>query len=165
MTIRNGCIGLLSLVALGACGGDPSEKIAEASAATGEVLAKHSSRIADIISLSDDADLVQRLCANTLAEKCPVDVTARLSEYGFSGNGTGVDLAHAFANWKADELDGVKDQQSTDEIYLRAAYMTVLAREPDEGGAQSNLAFIRQGGDRRVMLRSMLESVEFKNLR
>ena len=39
-----------------------------------------------------------------------------------------------------------------------------LAREPDQGGALSNLTFIKDGGDRKQMLRSMLESQEFKNL-
>jgi hypothetical protein len=165
MDTPNAWMGLLGLMVLSACGVDPSEKIAEADAATGDSLAKHSSRITDIINLGDDAALVQRFCMNAFSEKCPTDVTAKLSEAGLGGSATGVDLAQAFAVWKADELDGANDRQSTNEVYLRAAYMTVLAREPDEGGAQSNLAFIRQGGDRKAMLRSMLESVEFKSMR
>ncbi len=48
--------------------------------------------------------------------------------------------------------------------YFWAAYKVALAREPDEGGALSNLTFIRDGGDRKQMLRSMLESQEFKYL-
>ena len=79
-------------------------------------------------------------------------------------DGSGVDLANAFVVWVADEKDGNADRASADEDYLWAAYKVALGREPDEGGALSNLTFIKDGGDRKTMLRSMLESQEFKNL-
>lgn len=149
---------------LAACDGDPTEQLAKAEPSTGEKLAEYSSGITDIVSLGGNADLVQRFCKNAFAGACPADVTSRLGEVGFMSGGTGVDLANAFAVWVADEKDGNPDLSSSDEDYLWAAYKVALAREPDEGGALSNLTFIKDGGDRKQMLRSMLESQEFKNL-
>ena len=63
----------------------------------------------------------------------------------------------------ADEKDGETDQSSSDEDYLKAAYRVALGRDPDEGGAADNLTFIQDTGNRKQMLRSLLESVEFKN--
>ncbi len=164
MLNRKALVTTAGLILLAGCGGNPSDRIAEASPATGDKLVEYSYGIADIVNLGDNADLVQRFCKNAFDAKCPADITSKLDELGFRSGGTGVDLAHTFTLWKADELDGSGDLSATDEVYLRAAYKVALGREPDEGGAQSNLAFIKQGGGRKQMLRSMLESVEFKGL-
>ena len=74
-----------------------------------------------------------------------------------------MDLAHAMGVMLADEKDGETDQSSSDEDYLKAAYRVALGRDPDEGGAADNLTFIQDTGNRKQMLRSLLESVEFKN--
>ena len=153
-----------AILALAACDGDPTEQLAKAEPSTGEKLAEYSSGITDIVSLGGNADLVQRFCKNAFAGACPADVATRLGEVGFMSGGSGVDLANAFVVWVADEKDGNADLSSSDEDYLWAAYKVALAREPDEGGALSNLTFIKDGGDRKQMLRSMLESQEFKNL-
>ena len=94
----------------------------------------------------------------------PGAVSAKLGDFGFASGGSGVDLANAFVAWVADEKDGNADRASAEEDYLWAAYKVALGREPDEGGALSNLTYIKDGGDRKNMLRSMLESQEFKNL-
>ena len=153
-----------AILALAACDGDPTEQLAKAEPSTGEKLAEYSSGITDIVSLGGNADLVQRFCKNAFAGACPTDVATRLGEFGFMSGGSGVDLANAFVVWVADEKDGNADRASADEDYLWAAYKVALGREPDEGGALSNLTFIKDGGDRKTMLRSMLESQEFKNL-
>ncbi len=153
-----------AILVLSACDGDPTEQLAKAKASAGEELAEYSSNITDIVSLGGNADLVQRFCKNAFAAACPADVATRLSEFGFFSGGSGVDLANAFVVWVADEKDGNPDLASPDEDYLWAAYKVALGREPDEGGAVSNLAFIKDGGDRKTMLRSLLESQEFKNL-
>jgi len=153
-----------AILALVACDGDPTEQLAKAEPSTGEKLAEYSSGITDIVSLGGNADLVQRFCKNAFAGACPADVATRLGEVGFMSGGSGVDLANAFVVWVADEKDGNADLASADEDYLWAAYKVALGRDPDEGGALSNLTYIKDGGDRKNMLRSMLESQEFKNL-
>lgn len=155
---------LAAMLALAACDGDPTAQLEQAQPATGDKLAQYSASITDIVSLSANADLAQRFCQNAFAARCPADVGTKLGEFGFASGGSGVDLANAFIVWVADEKDGNADLASKDEDYLWAAYKVALAREPDEGGAKSNLAFIKDGGDRKGMLRSLLESREFKNL-
>lgn len=149
---------------LAACEGDPTKPLAKAEAATGEKLAEYSSNITDIVSLGGNADLVQRFCKNAWATKCPADVAVKLGEFSFASGGSGVDLAAAFVMWAADEKDANPDLSSSDEDFIWAAYRVVLGREPDAGGALSNLQFIKDGGDRKTLLRSMLESQEFKQL-
>lgn len=161
---RDTILAAASVILLAACEGDPSDRISEADPATGDKLVEYSYGIADIVNLSDNADLVQRFCKNAFDTRCPADITAKLDEFGFRWGGTGVALADIFTMWKADEFDGRPDLSSTDEVYLRAAYKVALGREPDEGGAKANLDFIKQGGGRKEMLRSLLESQEFKGL-
>jgi hypothetical protein len=156
----------LAACVLAGCGGDPTEQVAAADPVGGDRLAEYSSNISNTVDLGADAGLVQRFCANALAAKCPADIIQKLEANGYIAGGTGVDLAGAFAVWMADEKDGNPDLSSSDEDYLWAAYKVALAREPDAGGAQSNLDFIRSpSGDRKTMLRSLLESQEFKALR
>ncbi len=164
MNYRNLCLAATSLGLFAGCDSDPTEQLAAAEPSTSEKLAEYSAGITDIVSLGGNADLVQRFCKSAFAAACPADVATRLGEFGFLSGGSGVDLANAFVVWVADEKDGNADLSSSDEDYLWAAYKVALAREPDAGGAQSNLTFIKDGGDRKTMLRSMLESQEFKNL-
>ena len=161
---RNGAAILAAMLALAACDVDPTESLAKAEPAVGDKLAQYSAGITDIVSLNTNADLAQRFCKNAFAARCPADVGTKLGEFGFASGGSGVDLANAFIVWVADEKDGNADLASKDEDYLWAAYKVALAREPDEGGAKSNLRFIKDGGDRKGMLRSLLESREFKSL-
>lgn len=153
-----------AVVFLSACDGDPSAQLAAAPPATGAALAHYSENITHAVKLGANADLVQRFCKNMTGAACPPDIPASLSAAGFSGEGSGVVLASAFAKIEADKIDGKADQQSTAETYLRAAYKVVLAREPDEGGAQVNLKFLKDTGERDQLLRSMLQSAEFKTL-
>ena len=143
---------------------DPAPKLAAALPATGAALTQYSENITDAVNLGTNADLVQRFCKNMSGSSCPADIREKLSAAGFSGQGSGVDLASAFAKMEADQIDGEADQQSTAATYLRAAYKVVLAREPDEGGAQVNLKFLKEKGERDQLLRSMLQSAEFKTL-
>jgi len=152
-----------AMALLAACGGDPSEEIAAAQPATGPRLAEHSLNISRSVQLAVDGDLVQRFCANTSGEACPPDIVDKLKAFGFVDHQTGVDLAHAFVLMAADAKDGTPDLSSSDEDFLAASYRVALNRVPDEGGAQSNLAFIKQKGERKAMLRSLLESQEFKS--
>lgn len=155
----------LGCLVLGACEGDPSEQLAKAVPATGDTLAQYSAGITDMVKLGDNADLVQRFCHNAFAAPCPADVATKLGEFGYSSGNSGVDLANAFIVWVADEKDGNADLASSDEDYLWGAYKVALAREPNGDGSISNLTFIKDGGERKAMLRSLLESDEFKRLK
>lgn len=159
-------VSVLAASLLAACGGgDPTAQLAEAKPATGDTLAEYSRNITNTVDLGADAPLVKRFCKSALEGPCPSDLVPKLEASGYVAGGTGVDLAAAFAVWLADEKDGNPDLSSSDEDYLWAAYKVALAREPDQSGAQSNLDFIRSpSGDRKTMLRSLLESQEFKGL-
>ena len=154
-----GCLGLA------ACDGDPAAQLEQAQPATGDKLAQYSAGITDIVSLGGNADLVQRFCQNAFAAPCPADVATKLGEFGYTSGSSGVDLANAFIVWIADEKDGNADLASKDDDYVWAAYKVALGREPEGGGSAGNLDFIKGGGDRKSMLRSLLESNEFKRLK
>jgi len=157
-------VGLLAAVLLAACGGpvDTGAAIAKAEPATGAALENYSRNISEQVELAKDAPLVQLFCKQATGAACPADIEGRLAAYGYADKATGVDLANAFTGMLADSLDGNADRISTDEDFLAAAYRVVLARAPDLGGAQTNLKFIRETGQRQAMLRSMLESREFQ---
>lgn len=157
-----GLAALAAVAALSACG-DAKQAVAEADAAQGAALESYSRNIAETVDLAANPDLVQRFCKNGLGGPCPDDITDKLKEYGYLGGGTGVDLAHSFVVMVADAKDANPDLSATDEDYLFAAYRVALGREPDEGGARDNLAFIQDTGNRKQMLRSLLQSQEFKN--
>lgn len=162
MTRMSGLVGVAVMtLLLGACG-DPKKAIAEADAASGEKLQEYSSNISETVDLVANPDLVQRFCKNAFGTACPADITERLADNGYGGGGTGVDLAQAFVVLLADQKDGETDQSSSDEDYLEAAYHVALGRAPDAGGAQDNLTYIQDTGNRKQMLRSLLESDEFK---
>lgn len=165
MKVLRASMVVMVAAALGACGGDPIDKIDEAEPATGDRLIEYSRSIAQRGGVGDYASLVQRFCQNAFATKCPEETKEHLERSGLSWGGTGVEVADAFVRWVADEQDGRPDLNSSDEDYLRAAYLVALGREPDEGGAKSNLNFIKNGGGRKLMLRSLLESPEFRSLR
>jgi Domain of unknown function (DUF4214) len=158
--------GLLAIavaaLALTGCG-DPKKAIAEADVAGGEKLEEYSRNISETVDLVANPDLVQRFCKNALGATCPADITETLKANGYAGGGTGVDLAQAFVVMLADTKDGEPDLSSSDEDYLFAAYRVALGRDPDEAGAADNLTFIQDTGNRKQMLRSLLESDEFKN--
>jgi Domain of unknown function (DUF4214) len=162
--IRSGvlwAIASASLV-LSACGGDPDEAIAKAQPATGAALERYAKDIAETVDLATSADLVQRFCKNAFGGPCPANIDATLAEHGYAGGGTGVDLAHAFVMAVADQKDRNPDLIVSDEDYFHASYRVALGREPDDGGARENLRFIQDTGNRKVMLRNMLQSEEFK---
>ncbi len=153
----------LAALGLAACG-DAKKAIAEADVAAGDKLQTYSENISETVDLAASPDLVQRFCKNGWGAACPPDITDKLKDNGYV-SGTGVDLAHAMVVMLADEGDGETDQSSTDEDYLKAAYRVALGRDPDEGGAADNLTFIQDTGNRKQMLRSLLQSEEFKNQR
>lgn len=160
--LLTGLAALAAGVMLTSCG-DPKKAVAEADAAQGEALDTYSRNIAETVDIAANPDLVQRFCKNGLGGPCPDDITDKLKEYGYGGGGTGVDLAHSFVVMVADQKDANPDLSASDEDYLFAAYRVALGRDPDEGGARDNLAFIQDTGNRKQMLRSLLQSQEFKN--
>lgn len=117
------------------------------------------------VVLAEDAELVQRFCRNTWGDACPADIADRLKAYGFADKQTDVDLAYAFVLMAADAKDGNPDRSSSDEDFFAAAYRVALGREPDQEGAQANLSFIKEKGERKQILRSLLASEEYKNQR
>lgn len=151
----------IAVLALAACT-DPEEAVAKAEAAQGQALATYAEKISDTVDLAANPDLVQRFCKNGLGGGCPAEITDTLKQYGYLEGGTGVDLAHAFVVMVADSKDENPDLAASDEDYLFAAYRVALGRDPDEGGAQDNLRFIQDTGNRKQMLRSLLQSEEFK---
>jgi len=158
-----GLVFAATIVILTGCGGDPAEAVAKAEAAQGDALDEYARNIAETVDIAANPDLVQRFCKNGLGAPCPADITTKLGEYGYASGGTGVDLAHAFAVMIADQKDGDPDLTVTDETYLASAYRVALGRDPDEAGAVDNLRFIQDTGNRKQMLRSLLQSEEFRN--
>lgn len=161
-------VGLVSLglaLALAACGGDPVDAVANAKPASGDALAKYAADISETVDLAANADLVQLFCVHGFEAPCPAGITETLREAGFANGGSGVDLAHVFVTLVADKKDGEPDFSSSDEDYFHAAYKVAFARDPGEGGALDNLRFIQDTGNRKTMLRSLLESEEFKRLK
>lgn len=152
-----------TMILLAGCGGDPAEAVAKAEAAQGDALDEYARNIAETVDLAANADLVQRFCKNGLGAACPDDITVRLGQYGYASGGTGVDLAHTFAVMVADQKDGDPDLTATDEDYLVGAYRVALGRDPDDDGTNGNLRFIQDTGNRKQMLRTLLQSMEFKN--
>ncbi len=148
--------------ALAGCGGDADEAVATAEPAAGEILDTYARNMADTVDIAANPDLVQRFCKNGLGGPCPETITKQLADAGYVGGGTGVDLAHVFVVMVADQKDGDPDLSSTDEDYLFSAYRVALGRDPDAGGAADNLRFIQDTGNRKQMLRSLLQSEEFK---
>ena len=162
MTRTSGLLAVVSVLAIGLAGcGDAKKAIAEADVAAGDKLEAYSQNISETVDLVASPDLVQRFCKNTFGAACPADVTDKLKENGYV-SGTGVDIAQAFVVILADQKDGEIDQSSSDEDYLTAAYRVALGRDPDEGGAKDNLTYIQDTGNRKQMLRSLLESEEFR---
>lgn len=161
----NRIAGVLAIALLLAGCSDGGEPLSEAEPASGPALENYSRNITRAVQVGKDASLVQLFCRNATGARCPEDIVEKLKAYGFTDNLDGVDLAHAFVMMAADAKDGAADQSSTDEDFLAAAYRVILAREPDEGGALTNLNYIKDTGERKNMLRSMLESEEFKNQR
>jgi len=162
MTRKSGLLAVVSVLALGLAGcGDAKKAIAEADAAAGAKLEAYSQNISETVELAASPDLVQRFCKNALGVACPTDITDTLKDNGYV-SGTGVDLAHAFVVMLADKKDGETDFSSSDEDYVFAAYHVALGRDPDEGGARDNLVFVQDTGNRKQMLRSLLESEEFQ---
>ncbi len=153
-----------AIALLGACDGESSGPLAAATPATGEALAHYSNDITKTVKLAANADLVERFCRNLNGAPCAADIATKLEAEGFKGEGSGVDLAAAFASMVADVLDGQADHQSSPETFMRAAYKVILAREPDQEGALVNLQFIKETGERGQLLRAMLQSPEFKLL-
>jgi Domain of unknown function (DUF4214) len=147
-----------------ACG-DSAKQLAAAQPATGATLETYSRNITRAFQLGNDASLVQLFCRNATKERCPSDIGAKLKDYGFADNLDGVDLAYAFVGIAADAKDGTPDKSSSDEDFLASAYQVVLNREPDQSGALDNLKYIKESGERKNMLRSMLESKEFRDLK
>lgn len=147
---------------LAGCGGDPGEALAKAEPAAGGSLDAYARNIAETVDIASNPDLVQRFCKNGFGGPCPEDILQQLASHGYVGGGTGVDLAHVFVVMVADRKDGNPDLSSTDEDYLFSAYRVALGRDPDTGGAQDNLRFIQDTGNRKQMLRSLLQSEEFK---
>lgn len=152
----------VSLLALSAC----NQKVdTKADAVTGEALTNYSDHVKDKVELGKDSGLVQLFCMHSTGAKCAEGIEGKLKEYGFDGTGTTLDLANAMVKIYADDHDKTPDQYSTDEDFLAAAYQVVLGRAPDKGGAMANLDLIKQGNDnRRPVVRSMIESEEFKRM-
>jgi hypothetical protein len=151
-----------AFLALSACGPGP-EAIATAKPATGPALVAYSKAITQKIDLGKNADLVQYFCHTALQQACPADIATRLKDYGFTGESDGVDLAYRFTLMAADAKDGAADKTASDEDFFAAAYKTILGREPDNEGAKANLDVIKNGGQRKTVLRGMLQSREFQS--
>lgn len=153
--------GILALALLGACD-KPVEDFATIQPATGETLQMYSKNINELVKIGKDARLVSYFCSTTLSGPCPADIGERLKLYGFAGEAAGVDLGLSFAKMAADDIDGTVDGTSDDSAFIRGAYRAVFGRDPDDSGGRSSLAFLTETGERRTLVRSMLESTEFK---
>ncbi len=157
-------VAVVAASTLTACG-DPTQQLATAEPATGMALVRYANNATDVVGLGPNADLVQRFCLNQTGKACADDISEQLKKVGFAGEGAANDLGDAFAKIEADKIDGTPDQQSTDEVYIKALYHVVLAREPDDGGAKSHIKALQDGVGRTGIVRAFMESAEFRSLK
>jgi hypothetical protein len=155
---------LLAILLIAACS-ELTANLDDATAAAGEELDTYSRGITRPAQLGRDASLVQRFCVNMTKAVCAPDTAEKLKAYGFADNQTRVDLAYAFTMIAADAKDGTADQASSVEDFLSGAYLVILGREPDQDGASNHRKHINDAGDRKTVLRTMLQSAEFKALK
>ena len=155
---------VLSLLA--SCG-DGREKLAGAGPASGGARVDYAAKIGDGVSIGKDAGLVQIFCKNISGEPCPENIGDQLQPYGFSNGKTGVDLGYAFAMLAADKKDGSADGKSSDADFIQGAYRAVFAREADPGGMSTYSVVIKDGtvDSRKVMIKTILQSPEFKSMK
>ncbi|HOY77879.1 MAG TPA: DUF4214 domain-containing protein [Hyphomonadaceae bacterium] len=149
--------------ALSACG-DPAQQLATAKPASGPALVKYSRNATAEVSLGANADLVQRFCQNQTGKPCASDIAAELKSVGFDDHGPTNELGDAFAKIEADKIDGTPDQQSSDEVYVEAAYHVALGRAPEVGAVAAQSKALKDGVGRVAMMRSFIQSTEFKAL-
>ena len=156
--------GAAAALAIGLAAGCSREAPAPGSVApaTGAELAAYADAITDASSRAKDASLYEYFCRNALGGPCPADIYARLAPHRADGESR-VSTADAFVRMWASEHKQAGADYVTDQEYLSAAYQVVLGRVPDADGAAANLAFIERTGEREQMLRSMLQSQEFRS--
>lgn len=148
---------------LSACG-DPAQQLATAKPATGAALANYSKNATDNVSIGANADLVQRFCKNQSGKPCESSIAEDLKAAGFAGEGPANELGDAFTKIEADRIDGTPDQQSTNEVYVKALYHVMLGREPEAGAETGHSNALAQGLGRPGLARAFMESLEFKSL-
>lgn len=160
-------IGAAMAAGLLASCGDGREKLAGAGAASGDVLVDYSAKVTHGVSLDKDAPFFQRFCMNMTGSLCPENIGDKLSKYGFSNGKTGIDLGYAFAQIAADEKDGSADAKSSDADFIEGAYKAAFGRSADPSGIETYSAVIKDGSvdSRKVMIRTLLQSREFKSLK
>ncbi|MDZ4761011.1 MAG: DUF4214 domain-containing protein [Alphaproteobacteria bacterium] len=154
----------LAATALAACGG-PSAPAVTVEPASGGALAEYAENINDGADRRRDAPLYEYFCLNALGMACPADIEARLETYAVAGAASRVDLADSFTRLAAAETKGDPAALLSEEEYLTAAYRVVLGRPADPGGLAENLSFLERTGERNTVLRSMLQSSEFRSQR
>ncbi len=162
--MKSGWLVVVAMAAAVSACGDPA-KLSDAGPASGAALAKYSNNATDMVSLAANGDLVQRFCVNQTGKACAANIADELKEFGFLGEGPANDLGNAFAAIEADRLDGTRDHQSTDEVYVRALYKTALAREPEAGAEAAQSKVLKGGLGRNGLVRAFMESPEFKALK
>ncbi len=150
------------VVALSGCSPDP-QAIAKAKPATGATLVAFSQEITKKVDPVGDASLIQYFCGTVTRQACPPDILERLKTNGLTSESNRVDLAYAFTMMAYGAADGTSGNAMSDEDFLAVAYKTVLGRTPDQGGAKANLEFLKASGQRKTLLRAMLQSPEFRS--
>jgi len=145
--------------------GDGRDKLVGATPATGDALVDYSTKIGDGVSIGKDAAFVQIFCKNVSGGPCPENIGDQLQPYGFSNGKTGVDLGYAFAMLAADKKDGADDGKSSDADFIEGAYRAVFARAADPDGLATYSDVIKDGTteSRKVMIKTILQSPEFKS--
>lgn len=159
---RCGSIACIVSLMLVACDG-PSGPVATVSPARGEELAEYSRSITDRADRRKDASLYEYFCGNVFGGACPPDLETQLEAFAVEGDRSRLGLADTFVRLHAARDRKGETRPLTDEAYLAAAYQVALGRAPDPQGAADNLAFIRKTGERELMLRSLLQSSEFRS--
>lgn len=147
------------LLAASAC--QDNSPVATVAPATGAELAAYSEKITDRADRRKDASLYEYFCKNALSSPCPADISNRLEPY-LGDDKSRVDLADAFARLKAASVASDPTAPLSDEAYVKAAYQVALGRDPDPSGCAANLKYVEDTGDRGGMMRSLLQSAEFK---
>ena len=160
MVKRFAVLGALALVA--ACSQEAPPAPGSVPPAGAEDKAAFGENVTKKFLPATDAAVKELFCQNALGSPCPADIDEKLAPYFTGTENTRLDVADAFARMKAAENLGDPGALITDEAYVDACYEVVLGRAPDPSGLADALSFVKRTGERKILLRAMLQSAEFK---
>ena len=116
----------------------------------------------DKVNPRQDASVKELFCMNALGAACPADIDERLAVYSVGQGFSRIDLTDSFVRLKASQDLGDPNALITDEAYVEACYNVILGRHSDPGGFTDAVKFVKDTGERKTLVQSILRSPEFR---